>query len=144
MKRLVLIADDPASVRTIRLALRNAGALRVVASIDGRWSAREPIRDHAPDVVVVDEMCQQPYARMRMREVSEEAPHALLVLLTSGLGPASLENAFETGAHAVVSRHLHSGTLGTLLRELADGAVFHAPYRPRVPAADAQEARTSA
>ena len=103
MKRLVLIADDPGSMRTIRLALRSAGALRLVASIDGRWSARRALFEHEPDVVIVDEMRQTPYARLRIQEVGEVTPQARLVLLTSGLGTASLEHAFDAGANAIVN-----------------------------------------
>ena len=127
-------------MRTIRLALRSAGALRLVASIDGRWSARRALFEHEPDVVIVDEMRQTPYARLRIQEVGEVTPQALLVLLTSGLGTASLEHAFDAGANAIVSRQLGTATLGTLLRELTAGAVFHAPSRPAID----HTARTSA
>jgi DNA-binding NarL/FixJ family response regulator len=133
MMTLVLVADDQTVVQTIRVALRHAPSLRVVATVDGRSSARVALSKHRPDVVLVDEMCQIANGLARVREARESAPDATVVLHSDGLQPGAVKLAMEAGAHAVVSRHLHAATLGTLVREIVEGNVVHAPQsvRPR-------------
>jgi DNA-binding NarL/FixJ family response regulator len=130
VKRLAVVADHPMVVQAIRLALRNTAGFRVVATLDGRTSVRTQLAELAPDVVLVDEMCQRTNAMARLREAVEELPSAKLVLLSAGLEGSALDDAFAAGAEAVVSRHLHPVTLGTLLREVVHGSVVHAP-RPQ-------------
>lgn len=131
MKRLVLIADHPMVVDAIRLALRHTAGFRVVASLDGRVPAGEQLSDVRPEVILVDEMCQRTNALARLREAACEVPDASIVLLTAGFDDAALDDAFEAGACAVISRQLHPVTLGTLLREVVHGNVVHAPRRAR-------------
>jgi DNA-binding NarL/FixJ family response regulator len=118
-------------VQAIRLALRNTAGFRVVATLDGRVTVRAQLAELVPDVVLVDEMCQRTNAIARLREAADELPGAKLVLLSAGLDGGALDDAFEAGAEAVVSRQLHPVTLGTLLREIVHGNVVHAPRPPR-------------
>ena len=130
MKTLAIVADHPMVVRAIRLALRNTAGFTVVATLDGRAPVRAQLAELLPDVVLVDEMCQRTNALARLREAADELPQAKVVLLTDGLDGGALDDAFDAGAEAVVSRQLHPVTLGTLLREVVHGSVVHAP-RPR-------------
>ena len=123
----MLVADAPTVVRSIRVALRHTAGFRVVATIDGRASAREALSELRPDVVLVDEMCQRTNALSRLRESREAAPGAMVVLLSGSLEAAAIEAAIDAGADAVVSRNLHAATRGTLLREVVDGNVVRAP-----------------
>ncbi len=134
MKSLVVVADHPMVVQTIRLALRHTPGFRVVATVDGRASVRTRLSELQPEIVLIDEMCQRKKALARMGEAVQEAPEATVVLLSSGLDAAALDDAFEAGAHAVISRRLHPVTLGTLLREVVHGNVVHAPRAPRIDA----------
>jgi DNA-binding NarL/FixJ family response regulator len=136
MKSLLVVADHPMVVQAIRLALRHTAGLRVVATVDGRGPVRKQLSDLRPDVVLVDEMCQRSNALARLQEVAEEAPQAKAVLLATGLDGSPLDDAFEAGAHAVISRQLHPVTLGTLLREVVHGNVVHAPRPRRAEAAE--------
>jgi DNA-binding NarL/FixJ family response regulator len=130
MRNLLVVADHPMVIQAIRLALRHTAGFRVVATVDGRVSARRVLAERQPEIVLVDEMCQRTNALARAREACEEVPEAKVVLLSSGLDAAVLEDAFAAGAHAVISRQLHPVTLGTLLREVARGNVVHAPPAP--------------
>jgi DNA-binding NarL/FixJ family response regulator len=127
MWTLVLIVDDPAPLRTIHLALRQTAGFRVVATIDGRLSARESVARLAPDVVVVDEMCQRSNALARIREVRAELPTAHVVMLARVWDVDFSGHVLEAGADAVLCRLLPPATLGTLLREVVEGSVIHAP-----------------
>ena len=114
MKSLVVVADHPVVVQAIRLALRHTAGFRVAATLDGRSSVRERLATLQPDVILVDEMCQRTNAISRLREACELAPGAKIVLLSGGLDATALDDAFEAGAEAVISRHLHPVTLGSL------------------------------
>jgi DNA-binding NarL/FixJ family response regulator len=136
MKRLMIVADHSFVVQAIRLALRQTAGFQVVGFFDGRGSVRDALVQLRPDVVLVDDMQNTDDAVARLREVSEDAPDAKSLLLTLRMEPEWLDEAFEAGAHAVVSKTVHPVSLGTLLREISQGNVVHR-YQPR-PAAQAE------
>ncbi len=105
---------------------------RVVGTVDGRQSIRRSVRELAPSVVVVDEMCQRTNAWARLREAHDEVPDATLVLLAAGLDSAAVDDAMQAGADAVISARLPPAQLATLLRAVVEGNVVHVPRRPAV------------
>ena len=131
MKSLVVVADHPMVVQSIRVALRHTAGFRVVATVDGRAPVRAVLAEHRPDIVLVDEMCQRTNAIARLREAAEELPEAKIVFVAGSLDPALVDEACEAGAQAVISRQLHPVTLGTLLREVVHGNIVHVPRPPR-------------
>jgi DNA-binding NarL/FixJ family response regulator len=129
MRSLVIIADHPTVVQSVRLALRHTAGFRVVGTLDGRSPLGEKVADLEPEVVIVDEMCQRTDAIARLKEVADAVPDATIVLLSLGLDSAGLRNVLAAGAEAVISRRLHPATIGVLLREVVHGNVVHAPRR---------------
>ncbi len=125
MKRLMIVADHSFVVQAIRLALRQTAGFQVVGFFDGRGSVRNALTELRPDVVLVDDMQETDNALARLREVAEDAPQAKSMLLTLQMDPDWLEQAFEAGAQAVVSKTVHPVSLGTLLREISHGNVVH-------------------
>ena len=125
MKRLMIVADHSFVVQAIRLALRQTAGFQVVGFFDGRGSVREALTQLRPDVVLVDDMQDNDNALARLREVVEDAPQAKSLLLTLQMDPSWLDQAFDAGAHAVVSKTVHPVSLGTLLREISHGNVVH-------------------
>jgi DNA-binding NarL/FixJ family response regulator len=125
MKRLMIVADHSFVVQAIRLALRQTAGFQVVGFFDGRGSVRNALQELRPDVVLVDDMQETENALARLREVAEDAPLAKSMLLTLQMDPEWLEQAFEAGAQAVVSKTVHPVSLGTLLREVSHGNVVH-------------------
>ena len=125
MKRLMIVADHSFVVQAIRLALRQTAGFQVVGFFDGRGSVRNALQELKPDVVLVDDMQEADNALARLREIAEEAPQAKAMLLTLQMESEWLEQAFEAGAQAVVSKTVHPVSLGTLLREISHGNVVH-------------------
>ena len=125
MKRLMIVADHSFVVQAIRLALRQTAGFQVVGFFDGRGSVRNALQELRPDVVLVDDMQETENALARLREVAEDAPQAKAMLLTLQMESEWLEQAFEAGAQAVVSKTVHPVSLGTLLREISHGNVVH-------------------
>jgi len=133
MKRLLIVADHSLVAHSIRLALKQTAGFQIVGVIDGRMTARDAVMDLRPDVVLVDDMHdarsnapQRPdNAFARLREAADHAPNAQRLLLTLRMDEERLNEVFEAGAHAVLSKAMHPVSLGTMLREVVRGNVVH-------------------
>jgi DNA-binding NarL/FixJ family response regulator len=133
MKRLLIVADHSLVAHSIRLALKQTAGFQVVGVIDGRDSASDALVDLCPDVVLVDDMhdprvngLRDPdHALARLREAVEHAPGAQRLLLTLRMNEGWMNEVFEAGAHAVLSKSMHPVSLGTMLREVVRGNVVH-------------------
>jgi len=125
MKRLMIVADHSFVVQAIRLALRQTAGFQVVGFFDGRGTVRNALTELKPDVVLVDDMQETENALDRLREIAEYAPQAKSLMLTLQMDSEWLEQAFDAGAQAVVSKTVHPVSLGTLLREISHGNVVH-------------------
>jgi DNA-binding NarL/FixJ family response regulator len=125
MKRLIIVADHSLIVEAIRMALRTAPGFHLVGYVDGRSAITLALAEAKPDVVLVDEMQQHENAVARIREIRQEVPAAKVILLTMNMRPESLVKAVEAGAEAVISKAVEPTSLSTLVRETANGHVFH-------------------
>src|SRR5918997_143625 len=134
MKRLIIVADHSLVAHSIRLALKQTSGFRIVGVVDGRATARDALMDLRPQVVLVDDMHgphaggggdQPDHAFDRLREAADHAPGAQRLLLTTRMDEKRLNEAFQAGAHAVLSKAMHPVSLGTMLREVVRGNVVH-------------------
>jgi DNA-binding NarL/FixJ family response regulator len=137
MKRLLIVADHSLVAHSIRLALKQTAGFQVAGVIDGRVDAREALLDIRPDVILVDDMhdtrageTREPapdsgHALARLRDAAEHLPVAQRLLLTLRMDDGWMHEAFEAGAHAVLSKSMHPVSLGTMLREVVRGNVVH-------------------
>jgi DNA-binding NarL/FixJ family response regulator len=133
MKRLLIVADHSLVAHSIRLALKQTAGFEVVGVIDGRVSARHALVELRPDVVLVDDMHdprshharETDCALARLREAGAHVPTAQRLLLTLRMNEGWINDVFEAGAHAVLSKSMHPVSLGTLLREVVRGNVVH-------------------
>ncbi|MGH2941575.1 MAG: response regulator transcription factor [Solirubrobacteraceae bacterium] len=145
MKRLLIVADHSLVAHSIRLALKQTAGFQVAGVIDGRISARDALRELRPDVVLVDDMHdprsaesrETDHALARLREAAEHLPSAQRLLLTLRMNDGWMNQVFEAGAHAVLSKSMHPVSLGTMLREVVRGNVVHRfERRPAAATAD--------
>jgi DNA-binding NarL/FixJ family response regulator len=134
MKRLLIVADHSLVVHAIRMALRQTAGFKVVGFVDGRQSIRGQLLETTPDIVLVDDMHVRQHALDRLAEVGEFSPDAQSILLAGAMDEASVDEIFEAGASTVLSKAVHPVALGTLLREVVQGHVIHAPRRKRASA----------
>lgn len=138
MKRLLIIADHSLVIHGIRLALRQTAGFQVAGFVDGRVPVAGTLERIVPDVVLMDDMQDPEHALDRLREVTAVLPEAQSVLLTQRMDDEWLGEAFEAGAHAVISKSVHPVALGTLLREISQGNVVHR-HQARPAAAEAYD-----
>ena len=136
MKRLLIVADHSLVIHGIRLALRQTAGFQVAGFVDGRVAISGALERVDPDIVLMDDMQEPEHALARLREIATLKPAAQTVLITLRMDDEWVQEAFDAGAHAVISKSVHPVALGTLLREISQGNVVHR-YQPR--AAPAQE-----
>jgi DNA-binding NarL/FixJ family response regulator len=127
--RILIVADHSFAVQSIRLALRQASGVEIVGQVDGRQSIKPYLDERRPNVILVDDMQSPGDALARLREAADAAQSTKRVLLTLNMGDDWLDEAFEAGAEAVISKSMTPVALGTLLRETMHGNIVHC-HRP--------------
>ena len=133
MKRLLIVADHSLVAHSIRLALKQTSGFQVVGVADGRLTAQDALLSLQPDVVLVDDMYDPradpgrdvDHALVRLREAAEHVPQAQRLLLTQRMDESWMNDVFDAGAHAILSKSMHPVSLGTTLREVVRGNVVH-------------------
>jgi DNA-binding NarL/FixJ family response regulator len=104
MKRLFIVGSDSFIVHAMRFALEFAPDANVFGVIHGQGRVGEAIRQARPDAVIVDGVHRlQP---QRLPEICEEAPAAMIILLSGPLDEASVRAALEAGAVVCMSASL--------------------------------------
>ena len=139
MTRLAIVADHSLVAHSIRLALKQTAGFEVAGVLDGRSAIGDALAALQPDVVLVDDMRDGRAAQARggdraldrLREARAALPAAQRLLLTLRMDEEWMDDAFEAGAHAVLSKSMHPVSLGTMLREVVRGNVVHRYERRR-------------
>jgi DNA-binding NarL/FixJ family response regulator len=132
MKRVFIVGSDSFIVDAMRFALEFAPDANVFGVVHGQGRVGEAIRQSRPDVVIVDGVHRlQPNAQ-RLPEIREEAPEAMIVLLSGPLDESSLRYALEAGAIVCMSASLPVAEGGTPAETAAPRALVAAIARQPV------------
>lgn len=129
MKRLVVVAEDSLIVEAIAIALRKSGEFTLLGHLDARSASVEKIVEAKPDVVLIDEMDQSNRSVELIRQITAERDSIAVIVLTLSPESARLDEIFEAGASAAVSKATNPAALATLIRETLDGRVLNV-HRP--------------
>ena len=129
MKRLVVVAEDSLIVEAIAIALRKSGEFSLLGHLDARSASVEQIVDTGPDLVLIDEMDGSDRAVELIRQIKGEREDIAVIALTLSTESRRLDEIFEAGASAAVSKATNPAALATLIRETLDGRVLHM-YKP--------------
>jgi DNA-binding NarL/FixJ family response regulator len=133
VKRLVVVAEDSLIVEAIEIALRKSGEFSLLGHLDVQSASVEKIIEDRPDVVLIDEMDQSDRAVDLIRQIRAERDSVEVIVLTLSPESAWLDDIFEAGASAAVSKATNPAALATLIRETLDGRVLHV-HKPVAPA----------
>ena len=106
MKRVFIVGSDSFIVPAMHFALEFAPDANVFGVIHGQGRVGEAIRQARPDVVIVDGVHTVQQQAQRLPEIREEAPGAMIVLLSGPLDEASLHAALEARAVVCLSASL--------------------------------------
>jgi DNA-binding NarL/FixJ family response regulator len=134
--RVVIVAPSAPAAVAIRQALRYAPVCRVIGWLDERRPCGDAVAETRPDVVVVDGGNGVGSAFLeRAREAREALPTVKIVALIECIGPAQLAETQAAGVDAAILKGATPATVGMLVREVAQGHVFHfAPPGAAAPA----------
>ena len=134
MKRAFIVGSDSFIVHAMRFALEFAPEASVFGVIHGQGPVGEAIRQARPDVVFVDGVDRlQPHAQ-RLPEIREQAPGAMIILLSGPLDEASLRAALEAGAVVCMSASVPVAEAETPAATAPPRALFAAIARQPVEA----------
>jgi DNA-binding NarL/FixJ family response regulator len=111
MRRLCIVGNDAFMVHAMRFALQYAPGVSLFAVIDGHGGVREAIREANPDLVIVDGITGDEPGVHRLAEIREEAPGALIVMLSAPMDDVSLRVALDAGAMVCLSSSLRAPEL---------------------------------
>jgi len=111
MRRLFIVGNDAFIVHAMRFALQYAPGVSLFGIIDDQSPMREAIREARPDIVIVDGITSARSQVHRLHEIRDEAPAALIVLLSAPLDEAALAVALEAGAMVCMSAALQAPEL---------------------------------
>jgi DNA-binding NarL/FixJ family response regulator len=129
MKRVFIVGSNSFIVHAMGFALEFVPDASVFGVVHGQGRVGEAIRQARPDVVIVDGVHRlQPHAE-RLPEIREEAPGAMIVLLSGPLDEASLRAALEAGAIVCVSASVPLAQLETPAETAAPRALVAAIAR---------------
>ena len=134
MQRLVIVADNSLIVEAIRRGLRQSGEFHVLGHATVGTTSAETIVGVHPDVIVVDDMNRSELVVRLIREVKAADARVGVIVLSLSMDPGWLQQIFDAGATAAISKAIQPGVLATLVRETLNGHIVHRPPAARISA----------
>ncbi|ODU45388.1 response regulator transcription factor [uncultured Aquimonas sp.] len=118
----VLLVDDHAVVRQgLRAYLELQAGIEVCAEAAGAREAGEEAGRTRPDVAIVDLVMPDEDGIQATRRIRRASPHTRVLLLTSRLGSADVQPAFEAGAAGYQLKEIGGSELLDSLQRVARG-----------------------
>lgn len=131
MTRLIVVADNSLIVEAIQSGLRKSGEFKLLGHADARRTPMRTIVSAQPDVILLDDMDHSELVLQQIREIEAEDERIAVIVLSVHMDPAWLQQIFEAGATAAISKASQPGVLATLVRETLKGHIFHGFPVPR-------------
>jgi DNA-binding NarL/FixJ family response regulator len=114
MKQALVVGTDDFLITAMRVALRHAPGVHALGVLDRGGPMREAIRDASPELVLVEAPLDTDLALSRLRELGEECPDALVLLVAAELDVEVFEDAARRGMVACLA----GPAIGTMLQAL--------------------------
>jgi DNA-binding NarL/FixJ family response regulator len=102
--RLVLVEDNQVFREALELLLGLRSDIVVVASVSEGSAAADAVREHRPDVVLMDYRLPGLDGVQATRAVREASPGVAVVCLTASANLREVDALFEAGAVACLSK----------------------------------------
>lgn len=126
MKRVVVVADNALIGHAVRLGLRDARELEMLACVPVELAARTVV-ERTADVVLLDELDEPSHVVAVIQELKEIDQGLVVMLLAARPRDPWLRLALAAGADGAFAKSIRPSALGTLIRESARGHIVHAP-----------------
>lgn len=131
LKRVAVVADNPLIVAAIRSGVRDTGAFELLGYADPREATAQRITQAGAEVALVDEGDHAEVSLEVIRSLRDCDAKVKVIALTIDMHGEWIERALLGGASGALSKALHPSALTTLIREMANGHIVHAPVQAR-------------
>lgn len=136
----VLIADDhPLILAGIRRALDRSDGVEVVGEATSGPQVLAMVERRRPEVVLLDLYMPGVRGAELIAQIRSQWPEVKTVVLSANEDRASIDSALNAGASAYIVKSVNPSDLSSVIRQVAGGAIFHAPSRPSSPAPAPEE-----
>lgn len=127
----VLIADDhPLILAGIRRALDRSDGVEVVGEATSGAQVLAMVERRRPEVVLLDLYMPGLSGPELIGQLNEQWPDVKTIVLSANEDRVSIDSALNAGASAYIVKSVNPSDLSSVIRQVAGGAVFHAPSRP--------------
>lgn len=127
----VLIADDhPLILAGVRRALERCDEVEVVGEATNGRQVLAMVERRRPQVVLLDLYMPGLDGAELIGMIAAQWSDVKTVVLSANDDPASIDSALKAGASAYVVKSVNPADLSSVIRQVAGGAIFHAPARP--------------
>ena len=124
MKQALVVGTDDFLITAMRIALRHAPGIHALGILDRGGPMRQALRDAAPELVLVEAPPDTDLALSRLRELGDECPGAVVLVVAIELDVEVFEDASRRGMVACLA----GSGVGTVLQTLlASSATEGAP-----------------
>jgi DNA-binding NarL/FixJ family response regulator len=129
MKKItVLLADDHTVVRQgLRVLLEAEHDIKVVAEAENGRQAVQLAKRHKPDVVVMDVAMPLLNGLEATRQITKDAPHSKVLILSSYSDDEYVQELTEQGATGYLIKQSAANDLLKAVREAQKGNAFFSP-----------------
>ncbi|HWD85722.1 MAG TPA: response regulator transcription factor [Solirubrobacteraceae bacterium] len=136
----VLIADDhPLILAGIRRALDRSDGVEVVGEASSGPQVVAMVERRRPEVVLLDLYMPGVKGAELIAKIRDQWPEVKTVVLSANEDRASIDSALNAGASAYIVKSVNPSDLSSVIRQVAGGAIFHAPSRPTSGSPEAEE-----
>jgi DNA-binding NarL/FixJ family response regulator len=102
MKQALVVGSDDFLINAMRIALRHTPGIHALGILERGGALRQALRDASPDLVLL-EAVDTDLALTRLRELGEECPEALVILVAAELNVVVFEDAARRGMIACLA-----------------------------------------
>jgi DNA-binding NarL/FixJ family response regulator len=117
--RLLLVEDNQVFREALELLLGLRSDIEVVASVSEGSAAADAVREHRPDVVLMDYRLPGIDGVQATRAVREASPGVAVVCLTASANLREVDALFEAGAVACLSKDQELDEIVAAIRNAA-------------------------
>ena len=117
--RVLLVEDNQVFREALELLLGLQSDIEVVASVSEGSAAADTVREHRPDVVLMDYRLPGIDGVQATRAVREAAPDVAVVCLTASANLREVDALFEAGAVACLSKDQELDEIVAAIRNAA-------------------------
>ena len=117
--RVLLVEDNQVFLEALELLLGLQSDLEVVAAVADGTSAAAAVREHKPDVVLMDYRLPGIDGVQATKAVREAAPNVAVVCLTASANLREVDALFEAGVVACLSKDQELDEIVAAIRRAA-------------------------